>query len=105
MTDIATAIKRLRTIPCVGPSLAEDLVDLGYNDVDQLARQNPEQMYEALCQLRNTHIDRCVLYVFRCAVYYASHTEYDTELLKWWNWKDDKISQRDSVEINYTPKG
>jgi hypothetical protein len=29
-----------------------------------------------------------VLYVFRCAVYYASHEVHDPELLKWWNWKD-----------------
>ena len=34
------------------------------------------------------HIDRCMLYVFRCAIYYASNDVYDSELLKWWNWKD-----------------
>ena len=34
------------------------------------------------------HQDRCVLYAFRCAVYYASHTTHDPNLLKWWNWKD-----------------
>jgi hypothetical protein len=33
-------------------------------------------------------VDRCVLYVFRCAVYFASEAEHDPELLKWWNWKD-----------------
>ncbi|MBC8473125.1 MAG: pathogenicity locus, partial [Planctomycetes bacterium] len=30
----------------------------------------------------------CMLYVLRCAVYYASNTEHDPDLLKWWNWKD-----------------
>lgn len=35
-------------------------------------------------------MDRCMLYVFRCAVYYASSEQHDPELLKWWNWKDDK---------------
>ena len=32
--------------------------------------------------------DRCELYVFRCAVYYAEHEEHDPEKLKWWYWKD-----------------
>jgi hypothetical protein len=32
--------------------------------------------------------DPCVLYAFRCAVYYARTPRPRTELLKWWNWKD-----------------
>jgi hypothetical protein len=28
------------------------------------------------------------LYVFRCAVYYATNKSHDVELLQWWNWKD-----------------
>ena len=28
-----------------------------------------------------------MLYVFRCALYYASNDIHDPELLKWWNWK------------------
>ncbi|MGA3073400.1 MAG: helix-hairpin-helix domain-containing protein, partial [Bryobacteraceae bacterium] len=35
----------------------------------------------------------CVLYVFRCAVYFASEAEHDPELLKWWNWKDQARSK------------
>ncbi len=38
-----------------------------------------------------TPLDRCVLYVFRCANYYAAHKRHDPELLKWWNWKDEKM--------------
>ncbi len=45
-------------------------------------------MYRDLCGIRGAHIDRCVLYVFRCAVYYAGAEKHDPELLKWWNWKD-----------------
>jgi hypothetical protein len=29
-----------------------------------------------------------VLYVFRCAVYFASKPHPDPQRLKWWNWKD-----------------
>ena len=45
-------------------------------------------MYEALMKLDGCHVDRCVLYVFRCAVYYASHEAHEPDKLKWWTWKD-----------------
>jgi hypothetical protein len=79
--------EELQSIPGVGPRTAEDLTDLRYSRVSQLRGADPEQMYHELCALRGEHIDRCVLYVFRCAVYYASNSVYDPELLKWWNWK------------------
>ena len=75
-------------IPGVGPSIARDLEDLGFTAVKDLRGRDPESMFEALCDIRGTRIDRCVLYVFRCAVYYASHRKHDDRLLKWWNWKD-----------------
>jgi hypothetical protein len=77
----------LQTIPSVGPSIAEDLRSLGYRAVSDLKGQDPEAMYQALRELRGEPIDRCVLYTFRCAVYFASTTYPDPELLKWWNWK------------------
>ncbi|MHB1382081.1 MAG: helix-hairpin-helix domain-containing protein [Thermoleophilia bacterium] len=85
-----TASEELQNIPGVGPSLAKDLTDLGYNRVSKLRGADSEQMYQKLCALRGEHIDRCVLYVFRCAVYYASNSVHDPERLKWWNWKDAK---------------
>lgn len=80
----------LQEIPGVGPSLARDLLDLGYRRVSDLERADPEMMYARLMALREAHIDRCVLYVFRAAVYYARTPgdERDPELLKWWRWKD-----------------
>jgi hypothetical protein len=81
----------LRRIPGIGPSLARDLYDLGIRRVSDLRRRKPEAMYQKLCQLRESHQDRCVLYVFRCAVYFASEKQLDPERLKWWNWKDAKL--------------
>lgn len=86
MTETA-ALKRLREIPGVGPSLARDLLALGYSSVPELAGQDPEAMYQRLMDQAGQHIDRCVLYVFRCAVYYASNERHDLEKLKWWTWK------------------
>lgn len=78
----------LQEIPGVGPSLSQDLEDLGYGEVAELAAEDAEEMYEHLLELRGAHVDRCVLYVFRCAVYYAKESKPQPHLLKWWNWKD-----------------
>jgi len=77
-----------QVIPSVGKSLNKDFIDLGYQKISELIGEDPEAMYQDLIALRGCHIDRCVLYVFRCAVYYASNAEHDAELLKWWKWKD-----------------
>jgi len=78
----------LEGIPGVGPSIAADLRSLGVHKVADLKGQSPEALYQQLMQRVGAHVDRCVLYVFRAAVYYASHTAHDPEKLKWWNWKD-----------------
>jgi len=65
-------LRSLQKIPGVGPSIAQDLYDLGIEHIIDLKDGNPEQLYQQLCVLRGQHIDRCVLYVFRCAIYYAS---------------------------------
>lgn len=80
-------------IPGVGTRMARDFLDLGYRSLVDLKSEQPEQMYQKLCTLRGQHIDRCVLYVFREAVYLANSDNPDPELLKWWNWKDSKIAQ------------
>lgn len=75
-------------IPGVGPSLKNDLIKLGYTNVESLKNQNPELMFEKLEKIMNKKIDRCVLYVFRCAVCYANNEKENRESLKWWDFKD-----------------
>ena len=84
----SSSVGDLQTIPGVGPSIAQDLRELGYSMVRDLLNEDPEQMYLALIKLRGVHQDRCVLYVFRCAVYFAGNETHEPDLLKWWNWKD-----------------
>ncbi len=78
----------LQRIPGVGPSIAKDLQDLGVQRIEDLRGADAQELYDRLCLLRGAHIDRCVLYVFRCAVYFASNDQHDPELLKWWKWKE-----------------
>lgn len=80
----------LQTIPGIGPSMAQDLRDLGYFRVSDLKGQDPELMFKRLRLMHGMQIDRCVLYVFRCAVYYATEDKHEPELLKWWVWQDKK---------------
>jgi hypothetical protein len=86
--DTAAALKDLRRIPGVGKSIAQDLFDQGFRSVDALRGQDPQAMYERQCELQGCHVDRCWLYVARCAVYFAQASRPDAEKLKWWNWKD-----------------
>lgn len=85
-------LKEFRIIPGVGKSIAEDLWNLGLRSLSDLKEQNPEELYDALCLQQGMHVDRCMLYTFRCAVYYASNQTHDPQLLKWWNWKDRKTA-------------
>jgi hypothetical protein len=83
-----SVVADLSKIPGVGPSLAADLYSLGVNGVAELRGRDSEMLYAELCERVGHRVDRCVLYVFRCAVYFASEQTHDRELLKWWNWKD-----------------
>lgn len=84
----------LLTIPGIGKSLSRDLMDIGIHRVSGLKGRDPERLYQQLTKLRGMHIDRCVLYAFRCAVYYATEKKHEPALLKWWNWSDERIGKR-----------
>ncbi|MBI3110502.1 MAG: helix-hairpin-helix domain-containing protein [Ignavibacteriales bacterium] len=83
-----TVIKELQVIPGVGKSIAVDLWELGIRSVSDLKGKDPELLYVKRCKQQGVQIDRCLLYVFRCAVYFAEHKRHDPEKLKWWNWKE-----------------
>ena len=81
-------IKELVKIPGVGKVIANGLWNIDITSIEELKDKKPENLYEKVCAFKGETIDKCVLYVYRCAVYYASNDIQDSELLKWWNWKD-----------------
>jgi hypothetical protein len=87
-----SAIRELSRIPGVGPSIAAKLYRIGIHEVADLRGRSPERLYAALCREEGHRVDRCALYVFRCAVYFASESRHDPALLKWWNWKDGGVA-------------
>jgi len=86
----AAAIKDLRRIPGVGVSIANDLLNIGISSVSQLKGKDPQKIYDASNKYAGAVQDPCVLYTFRCAVYFADTPleQQEQELLKWWNWKN-----------------
>ena len=84
------SIKTLTAIPGVGKSIAKDLWNIGIREISDLSGQKPEKLYELSNSYTGMVQDKCLLYVFRCAVYYAETpaAQQDQEKLKWWNWKD-----------------
>jgi len=86
------SIKELMSIPSIGKSIAHDLLNIGITCLDDLKGKDPEVLYYLSNKFTGAVQDRCLLYCFRCAVYYASTNPeaYDPELMKWWNWKDKR---------------
>ena len=84
----------LEQIPGVGKAISRHLRDIGISSAGQLKGKDPEKLYRKLSDFQAAPVDRCMLYVLRCAVYYVSNADRDPELLKWWNWKDDESASR-----------
>mgnify|MGYP002642361400 CR=1 FL=1 len=82
------SVENLEQIPGVGKIIAQDLSAIGIRSCDDLKDRDPQWLYEKLCNFKASPVDRCVLYVFRCVVYWVSNDQHDPKLLKWWNWKD-----------------
>jgi len=83
----------LQTVPGVGKSIAEDLRAIGVVRVSMLRDRDPEKLYRAMCKQQGKKIDRCMLYVMRCAVYYVSRKTHKPGLLLWWNWSDENMKK------------
>ena len=84
------AIEDLRRIPGVDISTANGLWNIDITSVAQLKGKDPEKLYELSNKFAGMVQDRCLLYVFRCAVYFAETPvdKREPEKLKWWNWKE-----------------
>ena len=78
----------LTKIPGVGKNMAQHLIDAGYPDITSLKGQSPEDIYMRDCIAQGVQVDRCALYCYRLAVWYANHDGVlPLDKQNWWNWK------------------
>ncbi len=84
-------LKELLQIPGVGPSIARNLAGIGIRSVEDLRGNRPERLYDKANRAAGVVQDPCLLYVFRCAVYFASTRRPSPEKLRWWYWKNHMI--------------
>ncbi len=84
----------LISIPYVGKQTKEALKNIGITCVEDLRGKDPEDLYIKDCLVKGFQEDKCQLYLFRMAVYYAENPEWEAEKLKWWYWKDKKYPEK-----------
>jgi len=75
-------------IPNVGEATKQSLINVGITCVEDLVGKNPQELYEMDCKVKGVKVDRCQLYLFRMAVFYAENRNIDESKLKWWDFKD-----------------
>ena len=81
-----TQERRLQNLISVGPAVIRDFELLGVRSVAQLARRNPEKMFEDLARVTGQPQDVCCLDVFRTAVAQARNPLLPAEQCQWWYW-------------------
>jgi nucleotidyltransferase/DNA polymerase involved in DNA repair len=76
----------LRDLAGIGPAMLKDFEVLGVHSVPELARCEPDDLYERLCRVTGVRHDICCLDVFRCAVAQARDPKLPAERRNWWYW-------------------
>ena len=77
---------QLRDLSGIGPAMMKDFELLGIQSVAHLARQNPQKLYDKLCELTRKRQDPCVLDTFTCAIAQARDPNLPAEQRNWWYW-------------------
>jgi hypothetical protein len=78
--------RRLQDLISVGPAMCRDFELLGIRTVAELARQDPQALYDRLCRMTRTRQDPCVLDVFNAAVAQARNPTLAADQCQWWWW-------------------
>ena len=78
--------RELRDLVSIGPAMLRDFELLGIASVAQLSRQDPEKLYEKLCQITGQAQDICCLDVFRAAIAQTRDPLLPLDQCQWWYW-------------------
>jgi hypothetical protein len=83
---VAEKARELKDLISIGPAMLRDFEMLGIPSVAQLAKQNPQRMYEKMGRLTGQRQDPCVLDTFCAAVAQAKNPRLAAEKCQWWWW-------------------
>ncbi len=86
--------RRLEDLISVGPAMRRDFEFLGIRTVAQLARANPQRLYERLSRATGRRQDPCVLDTFPAAVAQARNPRLPAEKCVWWYWSRKRKAGR-----------
>lgn len=86
-------LKQFQIIPGIGKACSLDLWNIGLRSIADLADKNPAVLYDELNTITGVKHDICMLYTFRCAVYFASEKNHEEEKLNWWYWKNKSYNE------------
>lgn len=75
-------VSDLKEIPGIGAKMAQHMHNIGIQCIADLKGRDPEELYHLDCLKKGFQEDRCALYVYRCAVYFAEHEEREPEKYK-----------------------
>jgi nucleotidyltransferase/DNA polymerase involved in DNA repair len=78
--------RQLADLVSIGPAMLCDFELLGIRSIAQLARANPERLYEKLCRVTGKSVDICCLDVFTAAVAQARNPRLPAAQRQWWYW-------------------
>ncbi|MEI3579851.1 MAG: helix-hairpin-helix domain-containing protein [Acutalibacteraceae bacterium] len=71
-------------MPGIGPNIEVDLEAIRIISLPYFPGRNPEERYRLDCLHKGYEEDRCQLYVYRLAVYYAATPDPHPDRLRWW---------------------
>ena len=82
----SASTRQLQDLISVGPAMLRDFELLGIRTLQQLARQNPEQLFKKLCRITGQRVDICCQDVFAAAVAQARNPLLPADQCQWWYW-------------------
>jgi hypothetical protein len=90
--------RQLADLISIGPAMLRDFDLLGVRSVAELARQNPQKMYEKMERATGQRQGPCVLDTFCAAVAQARNPRLGAEKCQWWWWSRKRKQRSKDIE-------
>lgn len=85
------ALIEFQKIPSIGIRFAEDLVFLGYHNIEEFIGKDGAKLFDEYEQKKGYWVDACVEDQFRLIVYFANTGDFSK---KWWDFTTERKEHR-----------